>query len=124
MSGSSSSQQRRSLEREHDLQAMGLYGQPRPLPLPPEPSAYPENVLEALPQNNRKAFAALALGLASLLLGLVAGIPAIIYGHLAYSEIKRAEGRQSGRIPAIIGLTLGYCSLPLSALYIVLLLSR
>ena len=118
------SQPRDSLEGKYDLQAMGLYGQPRPLPLPPEPSAYPENVLEALPQNNRKAFAALALGFVSLLLGLVTGLPAIIYGHLAYSEIKRSEGRQSGRIPAIIGLALGYCSLPLSVLYLVLLLGR
>ena len=107
----SGSQQRGPLSGEYDLQAMGLYGQPRPMPLPPEPSVYPESVLEALPQNNRKAFA-------SLLLGLVAGIPAIIYGHLAYSEIKRAEGQQSGRIPAIIGLALGYCSLPLSVLYL------
>lgn len=107
-----------------DLQSMGLYGQPVPRSLPPEPSPYPEEVLAALPQNNRKAFAALALGLVSLVLGLIAGLPAIIYGHLACSEITRSGGRQNERIAAIIGLALGYCSLPLSVLYLWLLVSR
>ena len=116
--------QRRGLpSSEYELQSMGIYGQPVPRSLPPDPT-YPEQILEALPQNNRKAFVALALGLASLLLGLVTGLPAIIYGHLAYSEIKHSEGRQSERLAALIGLALGYCSLPLSALYLWLLLGR
>jgi hypothetical protein len=120
----SGAQRRGPFSGEHELQSMGLYGQPVPRSLPPEPSPYPEEVLAALPQNNRKAFVALTLGLVSLALGLVTGLPAIIYGHLAYSEIKRSGGRQNERIAALIGLALGYCSLPLSALYIVLLLGR
>ena len=90
MSSSSPSQQRGIPSSEHDLQGVGLYGVPRPLPLPPEPSPYPENVLEALPQSNRKAFVALALGLAGLALGLLTGIPAMIYGYLASGEIRRS----------------------------------
>ena len=120
----SGDQRRDPLSGGHELQSMGLYGQPVPRSLPPEPSPYPEEVLAALPQNNRKAFVALALGLVSLVLGLVAGLPAIIYGYLAYSEIKRSGGRQNERIAAFIGLALGCCSLPLSVLYILLLLRR
>jgi uncharacterized membrane protein len=48
----------------------------------------------------------------SLVTGLIGVFPicvvAIIYGHLALSEIKKSAGRLSGRGMAIAGLVLGY----------------
>ena len=103
-------------------QHFGLYGQPSAPYVPPDPAPYPEAVLAALPQTTRSRAAtrALILGMTSLFLGALTGIPAILYGHLAYREIKRSS-QKSGLFQAIAGLVLGYCSLPLSVLYLLLL---
>lgn len=98
----------------------GLYGQPKPPYLPPDPSRYPEAVLSALPLINQKAARALMCGIASLVLGILAGIPAVVYGHLALREIRRSHHEQRGQLQAVAGLVLGYCSPFLTALYIVL----
>jgi hypothetical protein len=50
---------------------------------------------------------------ASLLLGLVSlfpvfGILAIVFGHIARSQIRKSAGRQKGAGMALAGLILGY----------------
>ncbi len=39
-------------------------------------------------------------------------ILAIVFGHIALSQIKRSEGRLKGQGLAIAGLVIGYCALP------------
>ncbi len=63
------------------------------------------------PQTNGKATAALVLGILSWIgLSILTGIPAIILGHMALSEINNSRGLQNGRGMAITGLVLGYLS--------------
>ena len=57
-----------------------------------------------------KATASLVLGLLSLVFCL-AGIPAIILGHMALSEIKKSAGRLKGDGMALAGLIMGYLSI-------------
>lgn len=58
-----------------------------------------------------KATASLVLGLLSLVCGLLAGIPAIILGHISLSNIKKSGGRLKGEGIALAGLIMGYISL-------------
>ena len=53
-------------------------------------------------------------GIASiaLCLSFIAGIPAIILGHISLSRIKKSMGRLKGEGMALTGLILGYISLP------------
>lgn len=57
-----------------------------------------------------KATASLVLGLLGLVICL-AGIPAIILGHMALSEIKKSAGRLKGDGMALAGLIMGYLSI-------------
>lgn len=64
------------------------------------------------------------LAIASLVLGLVwvywiGSILAIIFGHVALSQIKKSGSTQGGRGMAIAGLVLGYVSIVLSILFFV-----
>jgi uncharacterized membrane protein len=59
------------------------------------------------------------LAIASLVLGIVwiywiGSILAIVFGHVALSQIKKSNGTQSGRGMAIAGLVLGYLAIVLS----------
>lgn len=63
----------------------------------------------APPVTSGKAVASLVLGLLSLT--ILAAIPAVVFGHLALSDIKKSAGRLKGRGLAIAGLVLGYCSI-------------
>jgi type IV pilus assembly protein PilA len=60
------------------------------------------------PATSGKAIASLVFGL--LPLTLLSAIPAIVFGHIALSEIKKSAGRLQGRGLAIAGLVLGYFS--------------
>ncbi|HEU5198086.1 MAG TPA: DUF4190 domain-containing protein [Ktedonobacterales bacterium] len=72
--------------------------------------AYVQPVAVAQPQTNNKALISLILGIVSYVLGLniIAGIPAIILGHMAMREIDRSGGTQGGKPLALVGLILGY----------------
>jgi type II secretory pathway pseudopilin PulG len=73
------------------------------------PGAPPTSVplTPALPrQNSGKAVASLVFGL--LFVIPFAFIAAIVFGHVALSEIKRSAGRLKGEGMAIAGLVLGY----------------
>jgi hypothetical protein len=64
------------------------------------------------PQTNGKAIASLVCGIASVtVLWLLAAIPAIVLGHISRSEIRRSAGRLSGGGMALAGLIMGYISI-------------
>ncbi|MBN1901462.1 DUF4190 domain-containing protein [Candidatus Sumerlaeota bacterium] len=59
----------------------------------------------------------LVLGVMSIVcFGVLAGIPALILGVIAISEIRRSQGALSGLGMAIAGMILGICSLLISLL--------
>jgi type IV pilus assembly protein PilA len=62
-------------------------------------------------ETSGKAIASLVLGICVFVLGILTGIPAIIFGHLAHSDIKKSGGRLQGDGMAIAGLILGYLSI-------------
>ena len=51
--------------------------------------------------------ASLLLGLSSLIFLALTGIPAVICGRLSLSQIKRSEGKQTGRTLALVGIACG-----------------
>ena len=58
-----------------------------------------------------KATASLILGILSLVcIGAIAGIPAIILGHISRSNIRKSMGRLKGDGMALAGLVMGYIS--------------
>jgi hypothetical protein len=67
------------------------------------------------PANSNKAIASLVCGV--LFMCAPASIAAIVLGHLALVDIKRAAGRVTGKGMAIAGLVLGYSGIGLTALY-------
>jgi hypothetical protein len=65
-------------------------------------------------QTDGKAFASLIFGILSILcLGIFAGIPAVILGHMAKSNIAKSMGRLKGEGMALAGLIMGYISIVL-----------
>src|SRR5438270_10518057 len=88
------------------------------LNVPSVPSQYPPQAQPYRPYQPPKtdggAIASMVLGIASVALCLtfVAGIPAIILGHISLSRIKKSMGRLKGEGMALTGLILGYISLP------------
>jgi hypothetical protein len=64
------------------------------------------------------ATASLICGIGSVFFGPIAGIPAIITGHLALGKIKKSGGVLQGRGLAITGLILGYVLSVLSVIVI------
>ncbi|HKW88111.1 MAG TPA: DUF4190 domain-containing protein [Candidatus Acidoferrales bacterium] len=62
------------------------------------------------PQTSGKAVASMVLGICVFILGFLTGIPAIVFGHLAKSDIRKSGGRLQGDGMALTGLILGYLS--------------
>ena len=94
---------------------------------PPPPPTFPSVQPGLQPQRtNGLSIASLVLGILSIPLvcsyGIVA-ILAIVFGHVALSQIKRSMGAQSGRGMAIAGLVCGYIGLALVVLLIVALVA-
>jgi hypothetical protein len=81
------------------------YAPPAPWPTAPAPTWYPAG---PLPSWGTNGFA-----VASLVLGIawcwwIGSILAVVFGHVALSQIAATRGRQAGRGLAIAGLTLGW----------------
>jgi type IV pilus assembly protein PilA len=78
------------------------------LNVPPQRQAYPGQQ-----ETDGKAVGSLILGILALLpfLWVVAGIPAIILGHLSRAGINKSMGRLKGAGMALAGLIMGYISL-------------
>lgn len=58
------------------------------------------------PKTSRKAVASLALGIASLLCFCLTGVPGVLLGAWALSDIRRGEERLRGRKLAVTGMVL------------------
>jgi type IV pilus assembly protein PilA len=80
--------------------------------VPPPPTAPAGVPTAADARNDGKAVASLILGICSLtILSIVAGIPAVILGHMSRSDIRKSMGRLKGEGLALAGLIMGYLSL-------------
>jgi type IV pilus assembly protein PilA len=86
---------------------------PPPIPnMPPPPGAAVYTPQEPNAPNDGKAVASLILGILSMtLFSFLAGIPAIILGHMSRSNIRRSLGKLKGEGLALAGLIMGYISL-------------
>lgn len=69
---------------------------------------------------NGVAIAALVLGCLQFFVWIISGIPAIICGHIALSQIRRTG--QEGRGMAMAGLILGYLGLAAFIAFVVVIL--
>jgi type II secretory pathway pseudopilin PulG len=77
---------------------------------PPRPQAYQPYVGQ--PQTDGKATGSLILGILSLLcFSFLAGIPAVILGHMSRKNIRLSMGRLKGDGMALAGLIMGYISI-------------
>lgn len=78
----------------------------------PAPPAFPARTTSPVAASTSgMAIASFVLGISTLLVCFLSGIPAVILGHLARSEIRRSQGRIDGDGMAVAGLILGYLSL-------------
>lgn len=90
-------------------------------------SGYPQPMMHpmiAAPRNSGLALASMICGIVSLVgmccyLGVPCGIAAVICGHMANAEIKRAAGVVEGKGMATAGLITGYIAIGVSALMII-----
>jgi len=84
---------------------------------PPPPTASPGGQ-----ESSHLALASLILGIIGIVLclGVLAGIPAIICGHMARFNIKHAGGAVKGDGFAIAGLITGYISIAITFLLFLL----
>ena len=92
-----------------------------PAPGYPQPMMHP---MIAAPRNSGLALASMICGIVSLVgmccyLGVPCGIAAVICGHMANSEIKRAAGGVEGKGMATAGLITGYIAIGISLLMII-----
>ena len=60
-----------------------------------------------------KAVTSFVFGMLSIVLSILAGIPAIVWGHMARSAIKRSMAPTKGAGMALAGLVMGYLSVVL-----------
>ena len=75
------------------------------------------------PTTNGMAVAAMVLGIiGAVTFGffLIPSVLAVIFGHIALSNISKSDGRLGGRGMAIAGLVLGYLFLAWFVLFVVL----
>jgi type II secretory pathway pseudopilin PulG len=66
-----------------------------------------------------------SMAIASLIFGILfiffpLSIPAIVFGHIALSQIKKSSGRMGGRGMAIAGLVLGYLGIAMIPLILII----
>lgn len=88
---------------------------PGPLPVSGQAGPSPATVPGARPQQTL-AITSLVLGILSLTcLGLLAGIPAIITGHIARGRARRQPELHGGPGLALAGTIMGYASIALTA---------
>jgi type II secretory pathway pseudopilin PulG len=72
------------------------------------------------PQTDGKAIGSLICGIASVtILSILAGIPAVILGHISRSDIRNSGGRLKGQGLALAGLIMGYISLAVIPLILI-----
>lgn len=115
----------------------------QPAPAPPTPPATPaapavstspwlntppmrqplqQPIYQGEPQTDGKATGSLILGILSMLcFSFLAGIPAIILGHISRKNIRQSMGRLKGDGMALAGLIMGYLSLAFIPVMLIIL---
>lgn len=99
---------------------------PPPSAAAPAPAPVRQNVAQPQrytgpPQTDGKAVGSLILGILALFpMGILAGIPAVVLGHLAKSSIARSMGRLKGDGMAMAGLVMGYISIAFIPLVLII----
>lgn len=96
---------------------------PTPQQYPPQGQPYPGQQYPGQQyqpqQTDGKATASMVCGILSIVcFGILAGIPAIILGHISRGNIKRSMGRLGGGGMALTGLILGYVSIFITLLIV------
>jgi Domain of unknown function (DUF1707)/Domain of unknown function (DUF4190) len=81
------------------------------------PAVAPTGAVTPVTGINGLAIASLACGLAQFMFGPLATIPAIVFGHMAWHQIKRTGEQGAGL--ALAGLILGWAAVILAVLLIV-----
>lgn len=107
--------------------------EPRPgtseiAPLPATASTVPvavvPQVAPAPPQTEDKAVISLVLGVLSLVsLSIFAGIPAIILGKMSRANIRASSGRLTGEGMATAGMVMGWVSVGLAGVFVLIILA-
>ena len=88
-----------------------------PPPLPPAPPPAPAMPAPVARPTSTLAIASLVAGVLSwLLMPFVAGIVAVVCGHMARGEIRRSNGNVDGDGMAVAGLVLGWVNIVLCVL--------
>jgi len=82
-------------------------------------SSTPQQLYFDRPRTDGKAVASLICGILSLMcFTVLAGIPAVILGHLSKSDIRKSQGRLQGDGIALAGLITGYAGIAFGLLII------
>lgn len=86
---------------------------------PTTPAAATPAAVSGAPQTEPKAIISLVLGIAGVFVfSIFAGIPAIVLGHMARTQIRESMGRLKGAGMALAGLIMGYFSVAIIPLVI------
>ena len=89
--------------------SVGAYAAAPPLSPPSNPLNHGASTAYAVaPATSGKAIASLVCGILAYIIPFFLAIPAIVFGHIALSDIKKSAGRLKGQGLAIAGLVLGY----------------
>jgi len=88
------------------------------LPAVRAPVLPPMTVAPPMPRTNGLAIASLACGIAQFVVGPLATIPAIVFGHMARHQIKRTGEEGAGL--ALAGLILGWATVILAVLVLLI----
>lgn len=93
----------------------GAASAPAPAPASPWLNVPALQAYAAQQETDGKAVGSLILGILAIFpLWILAGIPAIILGHLSQATIRKSMGRKTGEGMAIAGLVMGYLSVGLT----------
>ena len=94
--------------------------EPSPGPVPPRPYGTPQRAAPApaVPTSTTAVVSLVSGLLAWLVLPIIGMLVAIIAGHIARGEIRRANGTLDGDWMAIAGLALGYLQLAFTLLFV------
>ena len=87
------------------------------LPVPAAAAGAGPAMLTPVARTNGWAIASLACGLGQFMVGPLATIPAIVFGHMARSQIRRTGEQGAGL--ALAGLVLGWATVILAVIVIV-----
>lgn len=91
---------------------------PAPAPWQGTPAARPNIGYQ---QTDGKAVSSLILGILAIFpFGFLAGIPAVVFGHLSRKSIRESMGRLKGDGMAIAGLVMGYISVAAVPLLVII----